>query len=126
MAWPSRGARWEPQAERDRGRRAWGCELDEAEPVHRRDVIVEPPTQLLVEPLGPVDVSHGDDVVFELHRDAGTSLGLMALSLAWFVGCDTSRRGYIASGRDSASPSASQSKDPASELTLVPSRVHDL
>ena len=47
--------------------RAWGCELDEAEPLHRRNVIVEPPTQLLVERLGSVDVGHGDDVDFEIH-----------------------------------------------------------
>jgi hypothetical protein len=34
--------RCESLAERDRGPRSWGCELDDAEPVERCDVIVEP------------------------------------------------------------------------------------
>ncbi len=39
------------------------------EPVHRGDVVVEPPPQALVEPLGPVDVGHGNDVHLEFHVD---------------------------------------------------------
>ena len=44
-AW--RGRR-EPLAEPDRGPGTWGCELDEAEPVERRNVIVEPPLLLAI------------------------------------------------------------------------------
>ena len=70
---PALGRAWrgrcESQAERDRGPRPRRRELDDAEPVERRDVIVEPPTQSLVEPLGTVDVGHGDDLVLELHVD---------------------------------------------------------
>jgi hypothetical protein len=62
---PSGSARREPQAERDRSRRARRCQLDEAKPVHRGDVVIEPPTQLLVERLRAVDVIHGDDLVFK-------------------------------------------------------------
>src|SRR5580704_8209035 len=81
---PPRGARWEPQAERNRGRRAWGRELDKAEPLHRRHVVVEPPTQLLVEPFGPIDVSHRDNVVFEIHLGYfGCAHGCLLLSLVW-------------------------------------------
>src|SRR6266581_1001791 len=60
-----RGLR-ESLAERDRGPRARGRELDDAEPVERCDVVVEPPTQLLVEPLGTVDIGHGDDHDFKV------------------------------------------------------------
>src|SRR5205823_11643091 len=70
---PARGRTWRGRcqslAERDRRPRAWWCELDDTEPVERRDVIVEPPTDSRVEPLGPVDVGHGDDLDFELHVD---------------------------------------------------------
>jgi hypothetical protein len=68
---PPRGARWEPQPERDRSRRARGRELDKAKPIHRRNVVVESPTQLMVKALSPIDVSHGDDVIFEPYWDAG-------------------------------------------------------
>ena len=45
-----RGRR-ESQAERDRCPGAGGRELDDPKPVQRGDVVVEPPTQALVEPL---------------------------------------------------------------------------
>src|ERR1700733_3144239 len=54
-------------SERDRGPRAWGRELDDAEALEWRRVIVESPTQLRVEAFGPVDVGDGDDVHFEVH-----------------------------------------------------------
>src|SRR6516165_9370722 len=59
-------------AERDRGPRARGCELDDAKPLHRGDVAVEAPTQALIELLGSVDVGHGDDHDLELHVDPPT------------------------------------------------------
>src|SRR5215813_5535024 len=65
-AW--RGRR-ESLAERDRGPRARGCELDDAKALHRGDVAVEVPTQALIEFLGSVDVGHGDDHDLELHVD---------------------------------------------------------
>src|SRR6516162_2667583 len=63
-AW--RGRR-ESLAERDRGPRARGCELDDAKALHRGDVAVEAPTQALIELLGSVDVGHGNDHDLELH-----------------------------------------------------------
>ena len=87
--------RCESLPERDRGGRAGGCELDDAEPVERRGVIVEPPTQSLVEPLGSVHVGHWDDVDFELHADTanvrlagdagyfGRAHRCLLLSLVW-------------------------------------------
>src|SRR5262249_51865314 len=60
-------ARRESLAERDRGTRAWGCELDNAKAFHRGDVVVEPPAQVLIEVLGPVNVGHRDDLNLELH-----------------------------------------------------------
>ena len=65
----ARRGRRESLAERDRGPRARGRELDDAKAVQRGDVVVEPPTQALVELLGSVDVGHGDDVDLELHVD---------------------------------------------------------
>ena len=59
----------EPQAERDRGPGAGGRELHDPEAVHRGDVIIEPPTQVIVELLGPVNVGHGNDLHLELHVD---------------------------------------------------------
>ena len=82
---PAWRGRVQPEAERNRGRRARRSELNEAQSIHRCDVVVEPPTQLLVERLGSVDVGHGDDVVFKLHGDTGASLALMALS--FFLVC---------------------------------------
>ena len=67
----SRRTRREPEAEGDRSRRTRGCELNKAKSVHRCNVVVESPTQLLVEDFGPIDVSHRDDVVLELYRNAG-------------------------------------------------------
>ena len=130
---PALGRAWrgrrESLAERDRGPGAWGCELDDAEPVERRDVIVEPPTQSLVEPLGSVDVGHGDDLDFELHVDTatlvslmtlGTSVALMALLLSLVCWLRTHRLADdIADVGSSASSSASQGEGPESELTLV-------
>jgi hypothetical protein len=49
----ARRGRREPLAECDRGPRPRGCELDDAKPVERGYVIIEPPTQSLVERLGP-------------------------------------------------------------------------
>src|SRR5205085_3154268 len=63
-----RGGR-ESLAERDRGTRAWGCELDDAKALQRGGVVVEPPTQALIELLGSVNVRHGDDLDLELHVD---------------------------------------------------------
>ena len=65
----ARRGRGEPRAERDRGRGARGRELDAAKAFQRGGVVVQPPTQALVELLGPVDVGHGDDVDLELHVD---------------------------------------------------------
>src|SRR5262252_6566107 len=56
-------------AERDRGPRTRGCELDDAKALHRGDVAVEVPTQALIEFLGSVDVGHGNDHDLELHVD---------------------------------------------------------
>src|ERR1700733_9738266 len=63
-----RGGR-EPLAERNRGARAWRCELNDAKALHRGGVVVEPPTQTLIELLGSVDVGHGNDLNLELHID---------------------------------------------------------
>ena len=43
-----------------------GRELDDAKPIERGDVVVEPPTQAFIELLGPVDVGYGDDLDFEV------------------------------------------------------------
>jgi hypothetical protein len=56
--------------------------LDDAEPGEWRGVIVEPPTELLVEALGSVNIGHGDDVDFELHADrAAVCFGCAHVSL---------------------------------------------
>src|SRR6266850_390453 len=77
--------RVQSQAERDRGRRARRSELDEAQSIHRRHVVVEPPTQSRIEPLGSVDVSHGDNVIFEVQLGyVGRAHGDLLLSLVWW------------------------------------------
>ena len=42
--------------------------MDDAEPLKRGDVAVEPPTEALVELLGSVDIGHGDDAVLVASR----------------------------------------------------------
>ena len=59
----------ESEAERHRGPGTGGRELDDPKAVQRGDVVVEPPTQALVELFGAVDVGNGNDLVFELHVD---------------------------------------------------------
>ena len=63
-----RGRR-QPSAERDRGGRARGRELDDAKAVQRGHVVVEPPAQPLVKLLGPVDAGHRDDLHLQMHVD---------------------------------------------------------
>ena len=65
----ARRGRCESGAEVDRGPGAGGRELDNAKPVQRGGVVVQPPTQAFVELLGSVDVGHGNDVDLELHVD---------------------------------------------------------
>jgi hypothetical protein len=97
---PALGRAWrgrrESLAERDRGPRAGRRELDDTETFERCGIIVESPTQLLVEPLGSVDVGHGDDVDFEIHVDTanprlagcrylGCAHGTLSLSLVCWI-----------------------------------------
>ncbi len=63
-----RGGR-ESQTERDRCPGAGRRELNDPKPVHRGDVVVQPPPQALVEPLGAIDVGHRNDVHLESHVD---------------------------------------------------------
>src|ERR1700733_11181871 len=56
-------------AERNRAARAWGRELDDADVLCWGDIIVEPPTQALVELLRSFDGGHRDDVDLEVHGD---------------------------------------------------------
>src|SRR4029077_14024863 len=62
-------SRRESQTERKRCPGAGWGKLDDAEPAHRGDVVVEPPTQMVVELLGPTDVGHRNDVDLEVHLD---------------------------------------------------------
>ena len=63
---PGRGRR-QSVAERDRGPQLG--ELDDAKPVERRDVIVEPPTESLVERFGSVHVGNRYHVDLETQVD---------------------------------------------------------
>src|ERR1700733_10415312 len=59
----------QPQAKRDRRTRPRRRELHDPKPLHRRDIIVKPPTQLLIKPLGPINIRHRDDLDLEPHID---------------------------------------------------------
>jgi hypothetical protein len=61
-----------------------GGELNDAKAVHRGDVVVEPPAQVLVELLGSVDVGHGDDLDLEVHVDLPG--GRVAAGVVYFGG----------------------------------------
>ena len=74
----ARRGRCESHTEGDRGPRSRRSELDDAEAVEGSDVIVEPPTQSLVERLGPVDIRHGDDLDFEIHADTASAFSPVA------------------------------------------------
>jgi hypothetical protein len=54
-------------AEINRATRARRRELDDANVLCRGDILVKPPTQLLIELLGALDIRHGDDVNLEVH-----------------------------------------------------------
>jgi hypothetical protein len=55
-----------------------GREPDDSNVVCRGDIVVEPPTQALVELPGSLDVGHGDDVDLEFHFESSYA-GVMFL-----------------------------------------------
>src|ERR1700678_888913 len=68
--------------------RAGRRELHDANVLYRGDILVEPPTQALVELLGSFDVGHGDNVDFEVHgnfRYAGVRFLLIHVIYLWLI-----------------------------------------
>src|SRR6266481_6339621 len=65
----TRRRRSHSDAEVNRATRARGRELDDANVLCRGDILVEPPSQALVELLRSFHVGHGDDVDLEVHGD---------------------------------------------------------
>jgi hypothetical protein len=53
--------------ERDRASRPRRRELDDANVLCRGDILIQPPTQSLIELFGSLDIGHGDDVHLEVH-----------------------------------------------------------
>jgi hypothetical protein len=72
----ARHGRGDSLAEDDRARRAWGRELYDPKLLADDEVGIEPPTQIAVEPLGPINVRDRDDDHLELHVDPRRSRGL--------------------------------------------------